>query len=262
MSACIEASMPKTYHSQQEITSFFPGEILTKIFQQLDIKSALNLGITCRYMHQLQDDSSLWKYFCIRDFFGFTTEHRPQKLLNSAWKTYYLNFDSYLLNPFPGEGAIFQLKSTKDWRVFNIGIPLIRKMSFKNEKNDAVFTRFALLGYSNGSIAMLLKVARWNQKIEKYFCSLCFENNNDAIFNNRMFLYERNMQKAFKVLKVFNQLPADVLPLLEKLIKAANWKQVTPLTEEDVKKLQGEKETYSFNMGVYKEWSPTKYFGG
>src|SRR3954466_6781980 len=93
--------------------SFLPPETLNTVFQCLDIKSAIHFGRTSTTLYQLQENKSLWEYFCIRDFFsGASINHFKPKPLDTVWKTYYQYFESFLLLPFPGKGAVFKLISS------------------------------------------------------------------------------------------------------------------------------------------------------
>lgn len=65
------------------ILSLYP-ELLQNIFCLLDVKSLVNLSMTCQRMYNLTSDNNLWKAFFIRDFGG-----RPTQNVQRTWKEKY-----------------------------------------------------------------------------------------------------------------------------------------------------------------------------
>ncbi len=237
---------------------FLPPETLNIVFQCLDFKSAVRFGRTSTILYQLHEKESLWEYFCIRDFFsGASINLFKPKPLDINWKSYYQYFEKFLLLPFPGKEAVFKLVPYENWSVGHEGANLVRILSFKSETNDSLIKEFQLLGYESGKVGLSLTLSDNGDAVETYFGAV-IDNSEEkmVLLDDGLYFEQRDeLRKIFKVLKEFNQIPAEHLNLVENLAMAANWKSVTPLTPEETIQLKTEIETYrkSLNSTYLKE---------
>ncbi|XP_031555875.1 F-box only protein 7-like isoform X2 [Actinia tenebrosa] len=69
----------------EEIYGFMalPAEVKLMVLCLLPVKCILNMSVTCRELHALADDHTLWQHLCFRDF-GLLTKGKY-----SSWKTEY-----------------------------------------------------------------------------------------------------------------------------------------------------------------------------
>ena len=224
-----------------------PPETLIKIFQTLDFKSAVSFGRTSTILYQLQEKTSLWKYFFIRDFFSGTHEEKP---LDFAWKPYYQYFEIFLLLPFPGKRAVFKLIKDENWSIHHEGANLVRLLSFESETNDSLIKDFQLLGYANGKIHLNLTLSDSRGEVEDYFDAVIYNGKKRMVLVDNWLRFEQpsDRRKIYKILKEFNEIPAEYLGLVEKLCFAANWRSVTPLTPKETTELMAEIDKYENSL--------------
>lgn len=235
--------------------SFIPPETLNTIFQCLDIKSAVRFGLASSTLYQLQGKENLWEYFCIRDFFsGASTDHLNPKPLELSWKPYYQYFEKFLLLPFPGQGAVFRLISSKNWSVSHEGANLVRILSFESKTHDSLIKEFQLFGYENGKVGLSLTLSDSSDGVETYFDAVICEGKEKMVLVDDYLYFEQRdeLRKIFKILKEFNKIPAEYLDLVEKLALTANWTSVTPLTPEETTRLKTEIDTYRKALDLIK----------
>lgn len=219
-----------------------PLELAVNIFTYLDRQSLSRATLSCRNLKVIGESSHLWKLLCIRDFPTiFSSKERTPKPKDFAWKPYYRDLLNFLSVPFPGKRGNFTLEPGKDWSIADEGVPLIRQLSFINETKDSLLEKIKLLGYKNGSLAVHIIFPKESfQILETYLTPLDLDKSEFIRRNKDYFHFNTPRERLilFKILQEFNQFPEKELPLLEKLIRATNWKIVTPFTLEEAIKYE------------------------
>lgn len=247
------------FDQNAESNSGLPKELILSVFLHLDIKSLASMSRSCKNLNQLGQNAQLWKYLCIRDFFSTKSVSKIEN-----WKQHYQTLLGlgYLQIPFPGTSGIFHVDPEKNWQAYYSIFPLMRELCFINGTKDSPFSQFTLLGYEDGHIALSVRISS-NQEapLKVYFKAI--DPSNGLI----KFLFEPNMEglsssmhisnldlikKIFRIISQYNQLPNGSLCLARKIIWSANWKKVTPLLAEDLRKINEEriahKKTYQTGL--------------
>ncbi len=87
----------------QQNTSALPSDLLINIFEFLHIKAAIDFGLASHTLYQRQETASLWKFFCVRDFFSGTSIGQLPPV-PYTWKTYYQFKDFLVPNELTSPG--------------------------------------------------------------------------------------------------------------------------------------------------------------
>lgn len=240
-----------------------PDELIREIFGFLDINSFAFAIRSCKRLNRLGQEASLWKYFCIRDFFPVFNVGPMQN-----WKNHYqtrlgLN---YLQTPFPGKKGVFSVHPDRNWKVCYSGNSLLRKLEFVNQTKNSTFIELCLNGYEEGNIGMSLRLSgEENPSFENYLKSV---NPKQKLYGQYKGYISLNnidlMKRIFRIFSQFNVMPEKELELMRAIIKAKNWKKVTPLSEEETQTLELQKIEYE-NRPRWKpsclEWLVIKVLG-
>lgn len=234
------------FGQNEKSNSGLPDELIRGILSYLDIKSLASATKSCKKLNYLGQDAQLWEYLCIRDFFN-------KKSLNKIenWKNYYqtcLGLD-YLQIPFPGKGGVFHLDPNKNWEVHYSITSVLRELRFVSGTKDSIFSEFALFGYENGEVALWLssnkhdplRVYLQSVDLSKKLANSLLAPTTEEI---KRFMYISNpdsVKKIFRIFSQFNEIPGENLCLMRKIIWSENWHNITPLSVDDVQKINSER---------------------
>ena len=130
--------------------------------------------------------------------------------------------------PFPGKGADFILDG--DWDVdCTSTCALVRSLDFSSNTPDSFFRKMSVLGYRDGKIVLSVTFQRTQEEItRKYFTQKQLPISDVySGFCRANSIEEKN--KLFAILTRYNIIPEEHVDLINKLINAQSWYDITPL---------------------------------
>lgn len=130
---------------------------------------------------------------------------------------------------YPGVSAAFEV--TRKWDEFYKDfVPLFRSLQFKTKTSKALFTQVGVYGYRNGSVVLRLFFDTKNKStVENYFKEIGITP--DAIDLMQGILPISKLDEKAKLVKILldnNKFPKDETVLMQSLLVAESWYDVTP----------------------------------
>lgn len=147
----------------------------------------------------------------------------------------------------PGKPGIFYVDPYKDWETRYSPTHLKRELRLINEIKNSIFSSFTLLGYDDGTIRFSVEFfpKSKSEKLKAYLLSI----DSSGKLSKALLKINRGekyilisdldlIKKMFNNISAFNKIPKKELTLMREIIKAGDWKKITPYTKQEEQKIE------------------------